>query len=595
LLRRLRTLKLELGDPLDDRQLLAEFVDNRDEVAFAELVRRHGTLVWSVCRRVCPAIPDAEDALQVTFLVLARKARSIKQPDRLTSWLYGVALRSARGIRLMNARRRRADRLRPAPSAMVEEAAAGQDDLEILDQELNKLPSHYRDVVLLCQLQGLSRKEAASRLGIAEGTVSSRLAMAKRKLARSLRNRGVSLGCLATAAGANGSVSASLVEKIAEGATAVLGGEAGIVSPHLLSAAEGVIKCMMLAELRLLATTLAFLGSFVAACTALLWPAAPAPAREEPAAPQVLARAAVQEPTGYLTGRVLDPDGKPVAGARVWSRSHAAQTRQAETKTDADGKYRLGPVKATVGRRGPDLFIEAPGFARHYVECPVVFPGSERDAEKIVLAPGQRIRGQLIDVDGKPRAGVAVEVCLHRYVLGHTIQELGEPYRLTTDAQGRFESPPLPSTSASIVARIPDRVHVHEHVQLCPGKDQDVRVKLKPDKPIVVRVETEDGKPVAGARLCGMWGYNDLISDEQGRIVLRGMDNLPPAPLQLQAEGYPRNDVRLERFENKIVLKKPAYLCGTAVDADTGAPVKLTGISICRLRKLRDGRIEPFG
>jgi RNA polymerase sigma factor (sigma-70 family) len=595
LLRRLRTLKLELGDPLNDRQLLAEFVGKRDEVAFAELVRRHGTLVWSVCRRVCPTIPDAEDALQVTFLVLARKARTIKQPERLTGWLYGVALRSARGIRLMNTRRHRADRLRPAQSGIVEEPGAGRDDLEILDQELSKLASRYRDVVLLCQLQGLSRKEAASRLGIAEGTVSSRLAMAKRKLARRLKARGVSLGCVATATVVNGSVSASLVQKTADSATAASRGQTGIVSPHLLSAAERVIKSMMLGELRSLATRFAVLAGFAVACTAALWPAGPAPALAEPTAPQPVARAVAQEPTGYLTGCVTDPDGKPVAGARVWSRSHAAKTPQAETTTDADGKYRLGPIKSTAGRAGPDLFVEAPGFARQYVVCPVAFPGSERDAERIVLTRGQRVRGRLIDVDGKPRAAIAVEICLNRYVIGHTIQQLGEPYRLTTDAHGRFESPPLPCTPGWIIARIPDRVDVRKNLELSPGKDQDIQVRLEPDKPIVVQVETEDGKPVVGARLRGMWGYDDLISNKQGRIVIRGMDNLPPALFRLEADGYPQHDVRLAHFENKIVLKKPAYLCGKAIDADTGKPVKLTGISICRLRKLRDGRTEPFG
>jgi hypothetical protein len=400
---------------------------------------------------------------------------------------------------------------------------------------------------------------------------------------------------MASATRGTGSVPASLVETIANTATAVARGETGIASPDVLSAADGVIKCMMLGKLRSLAITFAVLASFTVACTGALWPAAPAPARAEPSAPPVPTRSEPQKSTGYLTGCVVDPDGMPVAGARVWLRSHAAKTPQAETKTAADGKYRLGPIKATVGRNGPDLFVEAPGFARQYVACPVAFPGGESDAEKIVLTRGQRVRGQLIDVDGKPRAGITVEICLNRHVLGHTILELGEPYRLTTDAQGRFESPPLPFTAGWIVARIPNRVQVGQNLELSPGKARDIQVRLKPDKPIVVQVETEDGKPIAGARLSGLWGYDDLVSNKQGRIVLCGMDSLPPAWFRLQADGYPQNDVRLKDFETKIVLKKPAYLCGTAIDADTGKPVKLTGITICRLRKLKDGRLAPFG
>jgi hypothetical protein len=149
---------------------------------------------------------------------------------------------------------------------MVEEPGAGPDELEILDQELSKLASHYRDLVLLWQLQGLSRKEVAARLGSAEGTVSSRLAMAKRELARSLQARVVSLACMASATRWTGSVPASLVEKIANTATTVARGETGIASPHVLSAADGVTKGMMLGKLRSLATTFAVLASFTVVC-----------------------------------------------------------------------------------------------------------------------------------------------------------------------------------------------------------------------------------------------------------------------------------------------------------------------------------------
>jgi RNA polymerase sigma factor (sigma-70 family) len=593
LVRGLRAMKLKLGDPLDDRQLLAEFVRHEDQAAFAELVRRHASLVWTVCRRVLPASPDAEDALQVTFLVLAQKARGIKQPERLTNWLYGVALRSAKRIKLMNTRQRRGERLRPPPNVDSAASAIESDDIEILDQELNKLPAHYREAVLLCELQGLSRKVAGARLGIAEGTLSSRLAMARKKLAKSLAGRGVTLGVLAGAA-AGGGVSAALVDKIADGATAMLRGDAAALSPHLLHAAEGVIKSMIVAKLKPLAGVLAALCGILIAGASLLWPSAQAPAEDQPTAPKVVVADEAKAPTGFLTGRVVDPDGKPLAGARVWLRSHG-KTPDAETTTDGAGKYRLGPVRAAVSGRGADLFVEAPGFARQYVASPLVYPGSDRDGNEIALTRGQRVRGQLIDIDGKPRAGTMVEIQLSRHYLGHTTLDLGEPYCLTTDAEGRFESPPLPLATGTIFARIPERVNVHENLELKPGKDQDIRVTLKRDKPIVIRVETEDGKPIVGARLGGVWKYDNLVSDAKGIIEMRGMESLPQVLFRLNAEDYPQVDVVLDKFDTKIVLKKPAYLCGKAIDADTGEPVQISQIVICQLRKKSDGKIEPFG
>src|SRR2546421_729224 len=98
LARQLRAFALALGEPLDDRSLLAAFLERQDEAAFAELVRRHGPLVWTVCRRILTSPSDAEDAFQITFLVLARKAGTIARPERLTNWLYGVALRSAKRV-----------------------------------------------------------------------------------------------------------------------------------------------------------------------------------------------------------------------------------------------------------------------------------------------------------------------------------------------------------------------------------------------------------------------------------------------------------------------------------------------------------------
>jgi RNA polymerase sigma-70 factor (ECF subfamily) len=162
---------------LADWQLLESFISQNDEAAFESLVRRHGQMVFGVCRRVVGNHHDAEDAFQATFLVLARKASSIRPRERVAGWLHGVALRTARKAKAMTAKRRgREKQMTPLP----EPEAAQQDqwcDLQpLLDQELNGLPRNYRLAILLCYLQGKTIKEAAGQLGWPQGTLAGRLA-----------------------------------------------------------------------------------------------------------------------------------------------------------------------------------------------------------------------------------------------------------------------------------------------------------------------------------------------------------------------------------------------------------------------------------
>src|SRR5262245_42490216 len=164
-----------------DAQLLRAFVAARDEDVFAEIVRRHGPMVLAACRRVLGHPDDADDAFQAVFLVLARKAGTIRGAN-LAGWLYAVAVRTARGVRIMRDRRRNHE-LRANPDRQGGGVATADRDLAaVIDEELARLPECYREAVVLCELRGLSRKEAAAEIGVPEGTLSSRLATAKRKL-----------------------------------------------------------------------------------------------------------------------------------------------------------------------------------------------------------------------------------------------------------------------------------------------------------------------------------------------------------------------------------------------------------------------------
>jgi RNA polymerase sigma factor (sigma-70 family) len=184
---------------LDDRRLLERFLADRDEAAFEALVRRHGPLVLGVCRRVLRHAHDAEDAFQATFLVLACKAGSIARRDALPAWLYGVAYRVASRARAAAERRRsrEAELGDPAAPAAPPPDGPGAD----LDAEISRLPDAYRLPLLLCELQGRSRRDASRALGLPEGTLSSRLARGRDLLRRRLTRRGVALGAGALSAG----------------------------------------------------------------------------------------------------------------------------------------------------------------------------------------------------------------------------------------------------------------------------------------------------------------------------------------------------------------------------------------------------------
>jgi RNA polymerase sigma factor (sigma-70 family) len=184
-----------IAEQLTDRDLLLAFSAKADQAAFAELVRRHGPLVLGVCRRVLNDSPEAEDAFQAVFLVLARKARSLLRPELLGNWLYGVALRCARRVRSRQAQRLAREQPvteLPAPDP-VPDAADWKDVRPILDEEIARLPDKLRAAVVLCELEGVPRPEAAHRLGVPEGTLSSRLARGKDTLRRRLLKRGIAL------------------------------------------------------------------------------------------------------------------------------------------------------------------------------------------------------------------------------------------------------------------------------------------------------------------------------------------------------------------------------------------------------------------
>ncbi|HZT81460.1 MAG TPA: sigma-70 family RNA polymerase sigma factor, partial [Gemmataceae bacterium] len=261
LLHKLRQTVSQRDRPAEDGLLVRSFVAGRDEAAFARLVQCHGPMVFGVCRRILGNVPDAEDAFQATFLVLARKAASVRPPERVGNWLYGVACRTALAARA-RARRRNA-REKPMaelPHPAVEGSSDANDLRQLLDRELSRLPDKYRTAVVLCELEGRSRKEVARLLGVPEGTLSSRLAAARRLLAGRLGARGRAVSVTA--------VAAVLAGEVTRAAAAPPPGAAS-PSARATFLAEKVMHALFLAKLKGVAAAALVLGLTAAGLTPL--------------------------------------------------------------------------------------------------------------------------------------------------------------------------------------------------------------------------------------------------------------------------------------------------------------------------------------
>jgi RNA polymerase sigma factor (sigma-70 family) len=277
-----RTALLRGGNGPADGDLLDAFLTRREEAAFEALLRRHGAMVLGVCRRVLRHEQDAEDAFQATFLVLARKAASVRPRDMVGAWLYGVACRTALKARAMSAKRReRERRAGQTPRAETADAGASEEVLAQLDAALSRLPNKYRVPVVLCELEGRSRKEVADRLQIPEGTLSSRLAYAKKLLARRLARYGPALSVGALAGGAaSASVPRPLLSATARAAMQIVAGEsvgAGVVSAEVLALTEGIMKAMLLSKIKGLAAVAVVLLAGIGALSLAYRPAAAQP------------------------------------------------------------------------------------------------------------------------------------------------------------------------------------------------------------------------------------------------------------------------------------------------------------------------------
>jgi RNA polymerase sigma factor (sigma-70 family) len=267
---------LALGNPaefpradMSDGELLERFLHARDDDAFATVVRRHGPMVLAVCRRVLRNHADADDAFQATFLVLIRKAASLGTRRPLGPWLHGVAFNCARRLQRANLRRSAYERaVEELPDGIASESVSLSSELmTLLDEELARLPERYRVPIILCDLEGLTRREAATQLGCPEGTVAGRLARARALLATRIAGRGVVPSA--------GILSLLLTQRIVCGvppdrvASVVKAASGGQVSARVTCLVEKVVAAMFLQKFKSFAAILLLCGLIAATGTAL--------------------------------------------------------------------------------------------------------------------------------------------------------------------------------------------------------------------------------------------------------------------------------------------------------------------------------------
>jgi RNA polymerase sigma factor (sigma-70 family) len=342
-----RMALLHDGAGLPDSTLLGMFVDQSDAVAFEALLLRHGPMVHGVCKRILGNPHDAQDAAQATFLVLINKAKSVRRRAMIGNWLYGVARQTAIRMRSQNAKRWRREKqvaAMPEPQAKTSETT---DDWETLDQELSRLPETYRIAIILCDLEGKTRKQAARQLAWPEGTLSTRLTRGRNMLAKRLAKRGLvlSVEALALALGQNlasASLSPGVVSATVKAASILAAGKvvaAGLISAKVVALTKGTVLSMFLTKVKTKTAVVLVAGILGAGGLAMTQVLLPAPVAAQQAAPKKIPADEPKKPNSQLAA-----EGAKVRELRK-ERLDALRKRYDLTKEDYDvGRLTLDPV-----------------------------------------------------------------------------------------------------------------------------------------------------------------------------------------------------------------------------------------------------------
>jgi RNA polymerase sigma factor (sigma-70 family) len=584
---------------LADAELLARFNAKHDEACFAALMERHGRLVWSACWQVLHHQQDAEDAFQATFLVLARQARSIRQGETVASWLYRVAYRTAMKARTNELNRLAREKAAARPPANNLGSKLDLRELQrLIADELEQLPEKYRLPFVLCCVEGKSKSEAARVLSWKEGTLSGRLALARKQMQARLARRGVLLSAALCAlalapAGSAAPLSGRLLEPLLQAALAFAAGNGQVValSGEVISLARGVIKAMAITQLKSAILLVLAVGALVGGVAFLGRPSltdqvdaavpqqletketvrlpaenpkgemmrpGPAAGKKDPAAAVASGEQAV------VTGRVLDSEGKPLPHAHVALVADinlaellgpmiggGGPTLEADVlglgQADQEGRYQVRvPRKRLQQAHMVEVIASAPG---HGLGRQTVKTRPKLADTELRLAREEVLKGRLIDLDGLPAAGVKVSVVR----LGKLTYPASRQHTMNADT---LEPSPI-------------------FYQDFPRPGSTMKKNAAAAAPAV-----QFSAPPAQV---SFWPQ-PAVTDPQGRFTLRGLAKGQVLGVQIRDDRYAAVNLDLEPPAGGdmavLAVGPPHILEGTVHDAVTGKPLPRARIHV---------------
>jgi hypothetical protein len=306
------------------------------------------------------------------------------------------------------------------------------------------------------------------------------------------------------------------------------------------------------------------------------------------------ARARAQ--TGAITGLVVDLQGRPVAGAEVWGVSY--EEKVGPTRSGTDGRFRLPDLKFA---KPVTVWADAPGLARERRDDVRVFPGKDYDLGRLTLLPGTRMRGRVVDAQGKQVAWADIKLELRRYELANTITSQETEWTFNAAGDGRFATPPLPAGEGHFYLSANGKVRTFVDKKAEPGTlVVDLGDITLPDEMPVVGIVTDgEGRPAPGVEVIPdrVW-QNTAKTDKDGRFTVHGVGK-DLKILLLRSNDYfaPKPfDVTPGRTDLKLAVIKAYEIHGTAVDAETGKPVPVDAMRLCIVdRDPDDGHVTLRG
>jgi RNA polymerase sigma factor (sigma-70 family) len=470
---------------LSDAGLLERYVSERDDLAFQAVVQRHGPMVMAVCRGLLDDPNDADDAFQASFLLLARKAKSIWIGGSIGGWLHRVAWRIALQVKSDAARRRRQERRAAELAGVRATSAPAWDDVAtVLHQEIDRLPDRYRRPVVLCYLEDMTYQQAAHQLRWSEATTRGRLARARDLLRARLTRRGVTLVgtglSIAGTASPSRAVPDALLQCSARAARQiVLGESAAAVSTTTIVLMKQAARSMMIARFNAIAAAALLVATLTGLATGLARtgigaddpkPEGSRRVMKGATAPAVIATPTrpIRGETMSVRGRVLAPDGKPAAGADLFVVVNLPRplTWTVETsrvlgpaRTDAAGRFLLElPRKALDNVCMADMVAYLPGYAAG-------LHGMVDDQREVTirLSPEAAVGIHLLDLEGRPASRARLRV-----IQLAAVQLTSPPDRplpgwlgfLIADDQGRLTIPGLARDSDVFLEILDERFAV---------------------------------------------------------------------------------------------------------------------------------------